>query len=84
MELEDKGLQGVHNDMLPQTESVEAELEEGTSEDGEIGEVLQTSQVVMNMLDVTMPGTLKEAEKQKVRLNHCSFFFSLMYDHFGF
>ncbi|XP_021276143.1 uncharacterized protein LOC110410653 isoform X2 [Herrania umbratica] len=68
VELEDKGLQGVHNDMLPQTKSVEAELvkEEASTEDGEIGEVLQTAQVVMNMLDVTMPGTLKEAEKQKV------------------
>ncbi|XWS26537.1 hypothetical protein CRYUN_Cryun26dG0039800 [Craigia yunnanensis] len=66
VELEDKGLQGVHNDMLPQTESVEAELEEGTSEDGETGGVLQTAKVVMNMLDVTMHGTLKEAEKQKV------------------
>ncbi|KAK6248836.1 hypothetical protein QUC31_020401 [Theobroma cacao] len=68
VELEDKGLQGVHNDVLPQTKSVEAELvkEEASSEDGEIGEVLQTAQVVMNMLDVTMPGTLKEAEKQKV------------------
>ncbi|XP_022728820.1 uncharacterized protein LOC111284421 isoform X2 [Durio zibethinus] len=68
VELEDKGLQGVHNDMLAQTKSVEAELvkEEAAPEDGEIGQVLQTAQVVMNMLDVTMPGTLKEAEKLKV------------------
>lgn len=30
------------------------------------GQVLQTAQVVMNMLDVTMPGTLKDEEKKKV------------------
>ncbi|XVF35191.1 hypothetical protein REPUB_Repub18cG0124100 [Reevesia pubescens] len=68
VELEDKELQGVHDDMLLQTKSIEAELvkEDATPEDGEIGQVLQTAQVVMNMLDVTMPGTLKDAEKQKV------------------
>jgi len=32
------------------------------------GQVLQTAQVVMNMLDATMPGTLKEEEKKKVIL----------------
>ncbi|XVE97840.1 hypothetical protein REPUB_Repub03eG0053200 [Reevesia pubescens] len=68
VELEDKGLQRVHDDALQQTKSVETELvkEEATPADGEIGQVLQTAQVVMNMLDVTMPRTLKEAEKQKV------------------
>ncbi|OMO67123.1 CAAX amino terminal protease [Corchorus capsularis] len=68
VELGDKGLHEVHNDMLPQTKSVEEELvkEEASPEDSEMGQVLQTAQVVMNMLDVTMPGTLKEAEKQKV------------------
>ncbi|XP_021756724.1 uncharacterized protein LOC110721832 [Chenopodium quinoa] len=30
------------------------------------GQVLPTAQVVMNMLDVTMPGTLKEEDKKKV------------------
>ncbi|XVF48836.1 hypothetical protein PTKIN_Ptkin03bG0220300 [Pterospermum kingtungense] len=68
VELEAKGSQEAPSDMLPQTKSVEAQSvkENVTPEDGEIGEVLQTAQVVMNMLDVTMPGTLKEAEKQKV------------------
>ncbi|XVF88951.1 hypothetical protein PTKIN_Ptkin19aG0092600 [Pterospermum kingtungense] len=66
VELKGKGLRGVKNGMLPQAESVEAELEEATSEDSQIGEVLQTAQVVLNILDITMPGTLNEAEKQKV------------------
>ncbi|XVE70763.1 hypothetical protein DITRI_Ditri10aG0097200 [Diplodiscus trichospermus] len=67
-DVEDKGLKGVNNDMLPQNKSVEAESvnDDGAPEDGELGQVLQTAQVVMNMLDVTMPGTLKEAEKKKV------------------
>ncbi|XP_012443125.1 uncharacterized protein LOC105767998 isoform X1 [Gossypium raimondii] len=68
MELQEKGLHRVHNDMLAQSKLLEAELakEEAELEDGEGGQVLQTAQVAMNMLDVTMPGTLKEAEKQKV------------------
>ncbi|KAL2940524.1 Embryogenesis-associated protein EMB8 [Bienertia sinuspersici] len=38
-----------------------------TSEaEGDQGQVLPTAQVVMNMLDVTMPGTLKEEQKRKV------------------
>ncbi|KAK8550363.1 hypothetical protein V6N12_039076 [Hibiscus sabdariffa] len=55
-------------DVSAQTKPLEGELvkEEDVPEDGENGQVLQTAQVVMNMLDVTMPGTLKEAEKQKV------------------
>ncbi|XP_031102209.1 uncharacterized protein LOC116006079 isoform X1 [Ipomoea triloba] len=34
--------------------------------DGDRGQVLQAAQVVMNMLDVTMPDTLKEEQKKKV------------------
>ncbi|KAG9157408.1 hypothetical protein Leryth_010254 [Lithospermum erythrorhizon] len=42
-------------------------VDEGVdSAEGEKGEVLQTAQVVMNMLDVTMPDTLKDEQKQKV------------------
>lgn len=49
------------------SEDTEPDLEETDQ-----GQVLQTAQVVMNMLDVTMPGTLKEEDKKKViviRLN---------------
>ncbi|XP_039062772.1 uncharacterized protein LOC120207366 [Hibiscus syriacus] len=55
-------------DVSAQTNPHEGELvrEEAVPEDEEIGQVLKTAQLVMNMLDVTMPGTLKEAEKQKV------------------
>ncbi|KAL3535480.1 hypothetical protein ACH5RR_003941 [Cinchona calisaya] len=35
-------------------------------DEGERGQVLQTAQVVMNMLDATMPGTLAEEQKKKV------------------
>ncbi|XP_039023918.1 uncharacterized protein LOC120156716 [Hibiscus syriacus] len=54
-------------DLSAETKPFEGELvkEESVPEDGEIGQVLQTAQVDINMLDVTMPGTLKEAEKQK-------------------
>ncbi|KAF5748392.1 hypothetical protein HS088_TW04G00345 [Tripterygium wilfordii] len=52
-----------------QTGSVEAELvkeEEAIPVDSERGQVLETAQVVMNMLDVNLPGTLSEEEKKKV------------------
>lgn len=42
------------------------EEEAGSPVDGERGQVLQTAEVVMNMLDVTMPDTLTEAQKKKV------------------
>ncbi|XP_020226332.1 uncharacterized protein LOC109807977 isoform X2 [Cajanus cajan] len=54
---------------LQQTSSSDADLiEEGNvvSVVSEHGQVLQTAQVVINMLDVTMPGTLTEARKKKV------------------
>ncbi|XP_058756763.1 uncharacterized protein LOC131629977 isoform X2 [Vicia villosa] len=40
--------------------------ENAASVDSEQGSVLQTAQVVTNMLDVTMPGTLTEEQKKKV------------------
>ncbi|CAK7352308.1 unnamed protein product [Dovyalis caffra] len=67
----DEGLQELENDAVQQTSSVDAELIEQDSADPvdiEKGQVLQTAQVVMNMLDVTMPGTLSEEEKKKVML----------------
>lgn len=42
---------------------------ESNVEESERGQVLQTAEVVVNMLDVTMPGTLKAEEKKKVTPN---------------
>lgn len=47
------------------------EDEAGSPVDGERGQVLQTAEVVMNMLDVTMPDTLTEEQKKKVLLICC-------------
>ncbi|KAK7856322.1 embryogenesis-associated protein emb8 [Quercus suber] len=69
LEAEDAGLQEMENGALQKISSVDSELvkeEEVSSVDGERGQGLQTAQVVMNMLDVTMPGTLTEEKKQKV------------------
>ncbi|GKU99981.1 hypothetical protein SLEP1_g12751 [Rubroshorea leprosula] len=68
LELRDKGLHGAKDDTL-QTNSFKEELikEEAGPLDGERSQMLQTAKVVMNMLDVTMPGTLKEEEKKKVQ-----------------
>lgn len=51
-----------------QTSSADAKLvkEEGSTDDNERGQVLQTAQAVMNMLDVTMPNTLSDEQKNKV------------------
>ena len=65
----------VKNGPLQQTSSTDADLiEEGNvgSIDGENGQVLRTAQVVINMLDVTVPGTLTEEQKKKVE--HTVFF----------
>ncbi|XP_059634677.1 uncharacterized protein LOC132277006 isoform X2 [Cornus florida] len=67
----EKGLRQENNSAVQQTSSVDAELvKEGVgpmdSVDSETGKVLQTTQVVMNVLDVTMPGTLSEEQKKKV------------------
>lgn len=40
------------------------------SEDTEKGQVLRTAEVVMNILDMTNPGTLTDEEKKKVILYH--------------
>eukprot|EP00261_Vitis_vinifera_P023948 XP_010656086.1 PREDICTED: uncharacterized protein LOC100249222 isoform X2 [Vitis vinifera] len=69
LEIEDKELPQVHNGTLQQSSSVDAELIKEdviSSVDNERGQVLQTAQVVMNMLDTTMPGTLTEEHKKKV------------------
>lgn len=69
LEIEDKELPQVHNGTLQQSSSVDAELIKEdviSSVDNERGQVLQTAQVVMNMLDATMPGTLTEEHKKKV------------------
>ncbi|THG21716.1 hypothetical protein TEA_024098 [Camellia sinensis var. sinensis] len=63
-EIEDSGLQQKSNGTLEQAYSVDAVLvkDEGNPIDHERG---QTAQVAMNMLDVTMTGTLTEEQKQK-------------------
>ncbi|KAK7265485.1 hypothetical protein RJT34_33105 [Clitoria ternatea] len=67
-ELEDMSLQ-VKKGPLQQISSTDTDLvekENVPSVDGEHGQVVQTAQVVINMLDVTMPGTLTEEKKTKV------------------
>lgn len=67
-------LQKVDNARFNQNITVDAELikeEETDTEDDEKGQVLQTTQVIMNMLDVAMPGTLTEEEKKKVTPLYC-------------
>ncbi|XP_028786927.1 uncharacterized protein LOC114742866 isoform X2 [Neltuma alba] len=68
LELGDMILHGDNGPLQPMTSSVGDVVEEKNigSTDGERGQVLQTAQVVMNMLDVTMPGTLTEEKKNKV------------------
>ncbi|KAJ6742632.1 ALPHA/BETA-HYDROLASES SUPERFAMILY PROTEIN [Salix viminalis] len=64
----DEELQGDENGVVQQRTSVDAELIEQDSVDPvdiESGQAQQTAQVVMNMLDVMMPGTLTK-EKKKV------------------
>ncbi|MCH88579.1 alpha/beta-hydrolases superfamily, partial [Trifolium medium] len=59
----------VKNGPVQQTSSTGSDQigeENAASVDGEHGHVLQTAQVVTNMLDVTMPGTLTEEQKKKV------------------
>ncbi|GFP85518.1 embryogenesis-associated protein emb8 [Phtheirospermum japonicum] len=59
-----KGLQQEDNDLGRQSgATVDTVVEEGTNDRGQ---VLQTAQVVMNMLDMTMPDTLSEEQKKKV------------------
>ncbi|CAI0387534.1 unnamed protein product [Linum tenue] len=67
MEIED-GLQGEEGQVRQRT-TVETDLMEDESAiplDAERGEVLQTAQVVMKMLDTAMPGALAQDERKKV------------------
>lgn len=76
LEFEDKKLQQVHNGTLHQRSSVDAEIIKEnviSSVDSERGKVLQTAEVVMNMLDATTPGTLTEERKKKVTLTNLKF-----------
>ena len=66
----DEELQGDENGVVQQRTSVDAELIEQDSADPvdiESGQAQQTAEVVMNLLDVMMPGTLTK-EKKKVIL----------------
>ncbi|KAK3001919.1 hypothetical protein RJ639_021158 [Escallonia herrerae] len=67
--VEDNKWQQQTNGLLQQSSSTDAESvkEEGVSPvEGERGQVVQTAQVVMNMLDMTIPDTLTEEQKKKV------------------
>ncbi|KAI3443511.1 hypothetical protein Pfo_000176 [Paulownia fortunei] len=63
-----KGLQQEDNNVRKTSSAIiDAVVEEGiNSFDHERGQVLQTAQVVMNMLDMTMPDTLSDEQKKKV------------------
>lgn len=66
-EQDDMSLQ-VKDGPSQQTSSSEADLiEEQNVVSADNVQVLQTAQVVINMLDVTMPGTLTEERKKKVK-----------------
>ncbi|KAG8376268.1 hypothetical protein BUALT_Bualt09G0045600 [Buddleja alternifolia] len=52
---------------LQSSATIDTVEEEGVDpSDNDIGQVLQTAQVVMNMLDMTMPDTLSDEQKKKV------------------
>jgi len=53
-----------NNIVSTRVESIEDN--ESNVEESDRGQVLQTAEVVVSMLDVTMPGTLKAEEKKKV------------------
>ncbi|KAL0410375.1 UNVERIFIED_CONTAM: Embryogenesis-associated protein [Sesamum latifolium] len=62
-----KGVQQDDGDVDNQSNATsEAVVEEGINSFDERGEVLQTAEVVMNMLDMTMPDTLSDEQKKKV------------------
>ncbi|GAB4838076.1 hypothetical protein Ancab_027607 [Ancistrocladus abbreviatus] len=67
-ELDDNGLGG-HNGSRQRTSSIDAlsaKADDGNPVESSSSQVLQSAQVVVNMLDVTMPGALTEEEKKKV------------------
>lgn len=75
-----------NNDALQKFSSTDAELiSKGTDPvDNDRGQALQTTQVVMNMLDITMPGVLKDEEKNKVmHENYFLLFDNNLYDNSG-
>lgn len=62
------------NEVLQETTSVAAEVvkeEVVNYVDNERGELLQTAEVVMKMLDVTNPDSLTDEQKKKVMLKDC-------------
>lgn len=63
-----------NNDVINQGTSVGVDPpeDEVNPVDSERGQVLQTAEIVMNMLDVTMPNTLTEEKKKKVMLKSWS------------
>lgn len=64
---EDKSLQSVNSGTLQPVKSDETEsVQQDVVMDTEKGQGLQTAQVVMNMLDITLPDTLNEEEKKQV------------------
>lgn len=72
-QLEDKGSLEIEVGVLNQTSSISEDMgekHEVRSENTEKGQVLRTAEVVMNILDMTNPGTLTEEEKKKVILDH--------------
>ncbi|KAL8102744.1 uncharacterized protein LOC141678758 isoform X2 [Apium graveolens] len=62
------GVQQENNNVIDQGTSVGADPPEDKviPVDSERGQVLQTAEIVMNMLDVTMPNTLTDEKKKKV------------------
>ncbi|XP_073275581.1 uncharacterized protein [Primulina huaijiensis] len=62
------GLQDEDSDVGHQLNASDAKEEDEASKsfENERGQALQTAQVMMNMLDVTMPDTLSEEQKKKV------------------
>lgn len=70
LEGEDKDIKLVDNGVLQQSSSgdvlAEKGIEEGSADVDDEGQVLQSAQVVMNMLDMTLPGVLTKEKKEKV------------------
>lgn len=74
LQFEINGLQPENKNSLEQSSAIDAQLVEdevANPVESERGQVLQTAEVVMNMLDVTMPETLTEEQKKKVMSLSC-------------
>ncbi|KAL1547864.1 hypothetical protein AAHA92_16171 [Salvia divinorum] len=62
-----KGVKLENNNTGERTDAVvDPTIEEVNSSEVERGQVLQTAEVIMNMLDITMPDTLTDEQKKKV------------------